>query len=33
MTLILTLMMDQKVCCHNYRKRKVAHTVIWIVFF
>jgi len=32
MTLILTLMMDQKVCCHNYRKRKVGHTVIFIVF-
>jgi hypothetical protein len=25
--------MDQKVCCHNYRKRKVGHTVILIVFF
>jgi len=33
MTLILTLMIDQKVCCHNYRKRKVGYTVLFFLFF
>jgi hypothetical protein len=32
MTLILIMMMDQKVCYHSYRKMKVGRTAILIVF-
>jgi hypothetical protein len=32
MTLILTMMMDQKVCCHIYRRMKVGHSAIFMFF-